>query len=211
MGLFINTKVASINAQRNLGRAESAPHPSLSRLTVGARIFAADVSSARVRMRESTVHASSGTLGGKERGYWNDAVHASMTEIDRSASVTEQNGRYFLHDVSSAGVSFQMGLNADAPRPGFRHHRTRRRRKNRYQFRGDNCGPAHPHDDRGSDIFGCHRRSPSGTTPMSGADSAPCRTVSKPRSSFRPPGSRASPLQTAEFETCTRQRIRQKN
>lgn len=201
MGLVIDIAVAPTDAQRNQGRTVSAPHPSLSRLTIGAQIFAADVSGSGFRMRESTVHTSAGTLGDRERGYLNDAFRASMTEIDRSASVTEQNGRCSLHDASSAGVRFQAGLNADTVRAGFRPRRTRRRRENRSLIRGEDCGPAHRHDERGSGIFGCHRRSLSRTTPMSEGDSTPCRTVSKPRSPKRPPGSRASPLQTAEFET----------
>ena len=156
MGLVINTNVASINAQRNLGRTQSSLGTSLSRLSSGMRITAAkddaaglaiseklraqirglgqaernsndgislvqtaegalnEVSGSLVRMRELAVQAATGTLGTEERGYLNDEFSALMTEIDRIASVTEFNGKYLLNGASSAGVSFQVGLNNTA-------------------------------------------------------------------------------------------------
>jgi len=107
-GLAISEK---LRAQiRGLGQAERNANDGIS-LVQTAEGALNEVSSSLVRMRELAVQASTGTLGDEERGYLNNEFNALMTEIDRIASVTEFNGKYLLNGASSAGVSFQVGLN----------------------------------------------------------------------------------------------------
>lgn len=156
MGLVINTNIASINAQRNMGRTEGSLNTSLARLSSGLRITAAkddaaglaisenlraqirglaqaernandgislvqtaegalnEVSGALIRMRELSVQAATGTLGSDERGYLNNEFQDLLTEINRISAVTEFNGTKLLNGAASAGISFQVGLNAAA-------------------------------------------------------------------------------------------------
>ncbi len=70
-----------------------------------------EVGNILIRMRELSVQAATGTLGDEERGYLNDEFGELIEEIDRISSVTEFNGLPLLDGSSSAGISFQVGLN----------------------------------------------------------------------------------------------------
>jgi len=72
------------------------------------------VSNILTRMRELTVQAATGTLGDEERGYLDSEYDKLINEIDRIASVTEFNGQRLLNGATSGGISFQVGLSADA-------------------------------------------------------------------------------------------------
>jgi flagellin len=73
-----------------------------------------EVSGVLIRIRELAVQAATGTLGDTERGYLNNEFKDLMAEIDRIASVTEFNGTKLLNGDASGGISFQVGLRADA-------------------------------------------------------------------------------------------------
>jgi flagellin len=67
-----------------------------------------------IRMRELAVQAANGTLGAGERSSLNNEFTALRDEIDRIANVTEFNGTKLIDGSLSAGVTFQVGLNASS-------------------------------------------------------------------------------------------------
>ena len=71
-----------------------------------------EVSGIMTRMRELAVQAANGTLGTTERGFLDDEFQALSNEIDRIAEVTEFNGINLLDGSASAGLDYQVGINA---------------------------------------------------------------------------------------------------
>ncbi len=66
------------------------------------------------RMRELSVQSANGTLGGTERGYIQTEFSQLRNEINRISAVTEFNGQKLVDGTASAGLDFQVGMQATA-------------------------------------------------------------------------------------------------
>lgn len=66
------------------------------------------------RMRELSVQSANGTLGGTERGYIQTEFGQLRNEINRISAVTEFNGQKLVDGTASAGLDFQVGMQATA-------------------------------------------------------------------------------------------------
>jgi flagellin len=66
------------------------------------------------RMRELAVQSANQTLGSTERGYIQTEYGELRSEINRISAVTEFNGQKLLDGSASAGLAFQIGMQATA-------------------------------------------------------------------------------------------------
>lgn len=66
------------------------------------------------RMRELAVQAANQSLGATERGYIATEYGELASEINRISAVTEFNGQKLLDGSASAGLAFQVGIQATA-------------------------------------------------------------------------------------------------
>jgi flagellin len=64
------------------------------------------------RMRELSVQSANQTLGGTERGYIVTEYNELKSEINRISAVTEFNGQKLVDGSASAGLAFQVGIQA---------------------------------------------------------------------------------------------------
>jgi flagellin len=64
------------------------------------------------RMRELAVQSANQTLGTTERGYIQTEYKELQSEINRISAVTEFNGQKLLDGSASAGLAFQIGMQA---------------------------------------------------------------------------------------------------
>ena len=70
-----------------------------------------EVTNILTRMRELAVQASSGDLGGSERGNLDSEYQQLLKEIDRISNATKFNGANLL-DGSTTSIRFQIGINS---------------------------------------------------------------------------------------------------
>ncbi len=66
------------------------------------------------RLRELAIQSANGTLVDEDRLHLNDEFNQLITEVDRIAQVTEFNSTNLLDGSVSAGLGFQVGINATA-------------------------------------------------------------------------------------------------
>jgi flagellin len=64
------------------------------------------------RMRELAVQSANQTLGSTERGYVVTEYNELKSEINRISAVTEFNGQKLVDGSASAGLAFQVGIQA---------------------------------------------------------------------------------------------------
>ena len=96
---------------RSLGQAQRNANDGIS-LTQVAEGSMNEMTGIVTRMRELAVQSANQTLGSTERGYIQTEYKELQGEINRISAVTEFNGQKLLDGSASAGLAFQVGMNA---------------------------------------------------------------------------------------------------
>src|SRR5690554_3324611 len=134
MALTVNSNIASLNAQRNLGTSTSNLSTSLERLASGSKINGLNVAVKNAndgisiaqtaegalqesteimqRMRDLALQSANGSNSESERAALNQEFSALSGELTRIAETTAFGGKKLL-DGSMGNTSFQIGSNAN--------------------------------------------------------------------------------------------------